>query len=227
MTAIRACLIASVLLVAAGCEDGGAQPVRLYFSMENSAPCEVLEVVVDLGHAGASVTRLSNGSLDCLVSAAMEAEGCTASFTQSHDGKGLLVEIDRCSDVSEGTFFECGFDSVDLSTINASIGASCECADEPNCFLNGSTCYRSPGICASELAVGDDCENCDNDIDDDGDGKVDCRDPKCFYDCGVGLTTVTCTTLSLPTTTHYSTTITFGDVEDVHPDAVLYGPGGP
>jgi hypothetical protein len=227
MSRFRTCLIATAVMLAAGCEDGGGEPTRLYFSMENSAGCEVLEVVVDLGNAGAEIGRLANGSPDCVVSAALAAEGCTATFTDSNDGRGLLVEVRRCLDATEGTFFECVFDRVDLSTINASIGASCECADEPNCHLNGPTCYRSPGICASELSVGDDCENCDNDLDDDGDGRVDCDDPKCFYDCGRGLTTVTCTTMEIVTTTHYSTTITLGEVEDVNPEAVLYGPGGP
>jgi hypothetical protein len=225
---LRAWLVVSFLLVVAGCEDGGGgRAVRLYFGMENSDTCSKLDVTVDLESAAAQVGRLGNGSLDCLLSAALSSQGCEASFTESSDGRGLRVEITECEDVWEGMFFECGFDRVDLSRINASIGASCDCAHEAVCRLNGSTCYRRPGICATEDPSGDGCENCNNDADDDGDGEIDCRDPKCFYDCGVGLTTVTCTTSSLPTTTHYSTTITFGDVEDVHPDAVLYGPGGP
>lgn len=222
----RTCLLASFLLMAAGCEDGGGQPTRLYFGMENSDTCSRLDIVVDLQNAGAQVGRLGNGSLDCALSATLITEGCEASFTESSDGRGLRVEITECEDVWEGAFFECGFDRVDLSTINASINADCDCAHEPNCFLNGPTCYRDPGICATEDPSGDGCEHCDNDVDDDGDNQVDCDDPKCFYDCGVGLTTITCTTSTMVTTTFPPTTTSLLSIEEeTNPGAVLYGDG--
>jgi hypothetical protein len=192
--------MALIALLAAGCEGGGGNPVRLYFGMTNSDACSRLEIFVDLEQGGAEVKRLDDGTLDCLLSPALVGEGCTASFVETDGGGTLSIELGDCDVFRYDALFQCGFDRVDLSTINAAVVASCDCAGSPECELNGPTCYRSPGICMTVSPGGDDCEHCDNNVDDDGDGKVDCDDPKCWYDCGVGLTTVTCPTSTSMTT---------------------------
>jgi hypothetical protein len=126
--------------------------------------------------------------------------GCQASFDQADDGSTLTVTIDNC-EVTEGTLFSCGFRSGDLQALNASTAGACECALEPICHLNGSTCYQTPGICVSENPAADDCEDCGNDLDDDGDGEADCDDGDCFLDCGFGLSTITCSSTTVSTIT--------------------------
>jgi hypothetical protein len=206
MSRMVAGVIAAAVSALVGCNNGGSTPVRLFFGMANSAACEPLEIFVDLDQSGAILVKRGDGSPDCNLDAQLVADGCLATCESANDAE-LTVEITNC-EAWEATLFECGFRNVDLTRLNAAVHAACDCADEAVCYLNGSTCYRTPELCVTQNPAGDDCENCSNHRDDDGDGASDCDDGNCWLDCGVGLTTITCPPSSTLTTTPPSTTLT-------------------
>jgi hypothetical protein len=211
MRSMASLLVASSLLLAA-CENGGSPPVEVHFGMQNMAACDDIHVGIGLGSARSTLVLRPDGSPSCQTGGAPDVAGCTVVFDVSDDGTALGVDITNC-EVTEGDLFSCFFDSVNLPALNASVAGGCECADDAECYLNGATCYRTPGICATLDPTGLGCELCSNDVDDDGDGLEDCDDHDCWYDCGVGLTTVTCpstsgTLNSSTTSTTTSTTIT-------------------
>jgi hypothetical protein len=199
MSRMVAGVIAAAVTALPGCDNGDGTPVRLFFAMANSAACEPLDIFVDLDQSGASLAKRGDGSPDCSLSAQLVAEGCQATFSSANDAE-LTVHVTNC-EAWEATMFECGFRNVDLVQLSAAVHAVCDCADEAVCYLNGSTCYRTPELCVTQNPAGNDCEQCYNDIDDDEDGQVDCDDGNCWLECGVGLTTITCPPSSSSTTT--------------------------
>jgi hypothetical protein len=203
-------LVASSLLLAA-CDNGGTPAVEVHFGMQNMAACNDIDVSIALESARSRLARRPDGSPSCQIGGAPEVAGCTVVFDVSDDGTALGVDITNC-EVTEGDLFSCFFDGVNLAALNASVSGACACVDEPECHLNGATCYERPGICATFNPTGLGCERCSNDVDDDGDGLKDCRDHDCWYNCGVGMTTVTCAPSTSGTlnssTTSSTTTIT-------------------
>ncbi len=194
----------TLFVVVAGCasdDSGTVGTERFYFGTNNIRECEPITVDVDLATAQAVVARLTDGSLDCELNGFLAAYGCTGIFSELDGGGTLRVVIDGCEVPPVSDLFACEFSKGDLSGFVFATSAECDCVGEPLCRYN-AFCDRTPGICASEDADPGACEDCANDIDDDGNGSVDCDDQNCHKeDCGWGLTTITCSTTSTTTTT--------------------------
>ena len=197
-------------LAVVGCDDsddGDDGGVQFFFGTNNIKECMPITVDVDLAAAGAVVAE-SNGVPDCTIDGTLAASGCTAQFTLVNGGNTLEAFIDGCETPLETNLFGCEFTQGDGSVLTSNSTAACDCVGEPICDLN-IYCDPSPAICVSEDADPQSCEDCSNNVDDDGDGDVDCSDQKChIVDCGWGQTTITCSTTSTTTTLFVTTTTT-------------------
>ncbi|HXC51386.1 MAG TPA: hypothetical protein VN634_10915 [Candidatus Limnocylindrales bacterium] len=198
----------SACLLLVSCDDGssggGPPPVRLFFSQNNFGSCESLVTEIDLQDANAVLAHKGDGSPDCAINAALS--DCDVSFTEINDGSTLRVAIADCRIPAIATIFDCSFKKANLVALDEQTHSDCSCNADPVCIFN-STCLELPALCIN-ADPDHDCELCFNDIDDDGNGKVDCADPKCDADCGVGQSTLTCPASSTTTTTTSSSTIT-------------------
>jgi len=205
-----AVLLAAVTITSAGCDNGDeTPPVQIFFGTNNLAPCHSFRVDLDLAVADAVLARLDDGSVDCSLDALLAQHGCRITFDEVDHGSMLQVTIENC-DLENATLFDCFFSKADTQRLNASTQAHCSCSIEPVCYLNGPTCYPDPGICVTEDPSGWGCEDCYNHVDDDGDGDADCRDGNCWLECGVGQTTITCSTTITVTSTTMAPTTTIG-----------------
>lgn len=193
--------------LAAGCHGGGGPAVvREYFGTNNIRECEPIEVDVDLAKAEAVLALRTDGSVDCVLDAALAGDGCDILATVSEDGATLRVSIGACEVPPVANLFHCGFTRGDLSALRSATRGFCTCVGEPACRLN-IYCDPTPGICVNGTPDPGACEDCFNGKDDDGNGNADCWwDQNCHVeDCGYGQSTVTCT---YTTTTSTSTTAT-------------------
>lgn len=176
-----------------GCDDGGRALIRLFFGINGNGNCDRVVVTVDLAAAGAVISRDNTGALECALNAVLENSNCSVEFNE--DGQDLVVVIDDCIIPAVTNLFSCLFEEVDLSEIQAVTSAQCQCST-PGCDGN-------PPVCVGEDPDPTSCEDCDNGIDDDGNGLTDCEDPNCEHDpaCADTTTTTSTTTTSSSTTT--------------------------
>jgi len=197
-------LLLAFLVVVVGCDSDDGDAVgtqRFYFGTNNIRECEPITVDVNLATAQAVVARQPDGSPDCELNGFLAAYGCTGTFNELDGGGTLRVVIDGCEVDPVADLFSCEFSEGDLSGFVFATSAECDCVGEPICRFN-AFCDQTPGICVSDDADPGACEDCSNDVDDDGNGFVDCDDQNCHTEeCGWGLTTITCTTTSTSTTT--------------------------
>ena len=207
-------LLGAVLCLAlVGCDDGdsdgdGNGLLQVYFATNNIKECTPLTVDVNLAAAGANIAHLDDGSLNCGLDGALSSSGCSGAFSLTDGGNTLHAVIDGCAVPLETNLFRCAFVEGDISLLNANTSSVCDCVGEPICHLN-IYCDATPTICVNEDADPHACEDCFNDVDDDGDGDVDCRDDNCHViDCGWGQTTITCTTTTTTTTIFGATSTT-------------------
>ncbi len=196
-----------VCLLLISCDDGdsggGPPPVRLFFSQDNYGSCEGLVTEIDLHDAGSVLAHNSDGSADCAIDAALS--DCDVSFAEINEGATLRVAVTGCEIPAIATIFSCSFKKADVLALDREQHSDCLCDVGPICHFN-STCLEFPSLCINS-DPNKECEMCGNDIDDDGNGQIDCGDSKCDAECGVGQSTVTCPASSSTTTTT-STSIT-------------------
>ena len=224
--ALRSALLFSSLtasaIFSAGCEDGnGSGTQRVYFSMTNYDGCVVAHAGVDLEAANADLARNDDGTVACEISPALAAAGCESDFAEIGNGAQLAVEISGCGINVVQNLFSCDFRHVDISKL------AFEPSEDCGCLTHSSSCYEN-GIC--DLCASDDpnrsgCENCDNNLDDDDDDKIDCSDPDCRFaeSCGFGRTTLSCR-VSTTTTTDTTTSTTAGSSLDIEGPSILTAP---
>ncbi|MBI5504088.1 MAG: hypothetical protein HY899_04770 [Deltaproteobacteria bacterium] len=191
--------IAVLTCLLVGCADGDDPPVTLDFSTTNLDACSWMEVQLQLDSAGAVLEHLDDGSAACTPDPLLL--GCTFEFDEAADKSSLTVSIDECPqhDLGFGALFKCVFRRVDRATLALAVNARCACVDLGDC-PGDEACYGSPAVCVSPAEAPGSCEHCNNDMDDDGNGLVDCDDPICWADCGVGETGTTCPTSTTSTT---------------------------
>lgn len=192
-------LCIGMLLGGCGNGNGGDDaPSQHFVGTVNFGPCDFVTVWIDLEVGRAKVSHRSNGMVDCTPSPLLEARGCTVMFAELDSGRQLVTTIDGCAVPEDSVdLFSCVFDKIDVERLEAATVSSCSCADEPLCFLNGSTCRREPTLCIGKGEEPGACEDCGNGRDDNGDGLVDCSDPDCSWSnyCGAfgpNNSTVTC-----------------------------------
>ncbi|HEY2774174.1 MAG TPA: hypothetical protein VGK20_09005 [Candidatus Binatia bacterium] len=168
---------ASVALIGlASCSGSGGLPaVKFFFGTNGAGACSALTVSVDLD-AASSVTALENdGSPSCDLSATLVALGCQATFTSAvvAGANTLAANISGCSIPDSADVFECRFTAANADQIGPATAASCTCQQDG--------CDRTPPVCVNQDPSPGACEICDNGIDDDGNGLVDCEDPNCRH----------------------------------------------
>ncbi|HYC56712.1 MAG TPA: hypothetical protein VEL28_17410 [Candidatus Binatia bacterium] len=197
----------ALLVLLPGC-NGGDHPaphfVRLFFGTTATGTCSSLTIEVDLEAANAFLARDLGSNPDCSLVEALENSGCEIDIVI--EGDIFRATISGCAIPAFVSAFECFFVSADLSQINAAATAQCTCAS--------ANCDDTPAVCISDEPGAGTCEDCDNGVDDDNDGDVDCQDTQCADtpSCGITSTTDTTTTTdaSSSTTTTTSTTTTVG-----------------
>lgn len=200
-------LLSAFLVVFSGCDGGDSSgPVHVFFGTNNLGECDSIGINLDLLSAGAEVGRLDDGTLDCAIDASLEVMGCVAIFDLLGDGDSLNVDIEGCRVPGTSSLFGCGFTKGDIAALDSVTSSFCDCVGEPACDWN-YFCDDGPSICLSLDGNPSGCEDCFNQIDDDGDGYVDCGDLDCYISaCGYGNSTVTCPN-STSTTVTTTTTI--------------------
>ncbi len=196
--------LAAALAHCGGSGDGGGggNAIRLFFGINGDGSCNSVIVNVDLADADAILARLSSGGPNCSIDALLSTSGCTATFTELGAGDALRVTITGCTIPAVTNLFQCVFTEVDVSDINSESTAQCVCTV--------AGCDGGPPLCIDEDADPRSCEDCDNGVDDDGNGLEDCEDPNCQHSplCGPPSTTTTSTTVATTPSTSGTTTST-------------------
>ena len=181
---------------------GGDDRIRLYFGINNDGDCSAIQFDVDVVDARAVIERNAS-SVDCALNAALAANGCGVDFELRDNGESLRVTISGCTIPSVTNVFLCDFIDADISDLTDETEAICTCRQ--------GSCDTTPPVCISEDIDPGSCEDCDNLVDDDVNGFIDCDDENCEYSplCGGdGTTTTTTVDSSTTTTTSLSTTTT-------------------
>jgi hypothetical protein len=196
-----ALMLAGVL---GGCNNGsgGGGLIRLFFGINGSGNCTSIIVDVNLDDADAVIARDESGDVQCTLNTTLDNAGCDIDF-QELEGGDLRATISGCTIPAVTNLFSCLFEDVDISELQETASAQCSCVTQG--------CDGTPPVCISTDPDPTSCEDCDNGIDDDGNGLEDCEDPNCqnFPGCeGSTTTTVTSTTEFDTTTTTNSTTTT-------------------
>jgi len=163
----------AVVGLLAGCDGGGGDGgvLQAHFAIGGQGSCGSVTVEVDLDEADAVIDRDAFGDVACLLDAALEQQGCDIDFSES---QGVLTAvISGCTVPSAAELFVCGFDEADLTLLQDTAFSQCQC------LVLG--CDDTPSVCVSDGSTFSDCEvlHCDNGLDDDGDGLVDCEDTSC------------------------------------------------
>jgi hypothetical protein len=190
--------------VLGGCNngDGGGALIRLFFGINGQGNCTQVIVDVNLDDANAVIARDEFGDVQCVINTLLDNAGCDITFTEFENGD-LRAVISGCTIPAVSSLFSCFFEDVDISELEDTASAQCSCVT-PGCDEN-------PPICISLDDDPESCEDCDNNIDDDDDGLVDCNDPNCRNapECAITTTTsTTSTTNTIETTTTTNTTST-------------------
>ncbi len=196
-------LALSLGVAVGGCDNGGGSGlIRIFFGIVGDGDCGRVVLTVNLDDAGATIETDESGAANCDLASALALSGCIADFDL--DGGVLTATIDSCTINEISALFSCAFKSgVNIDALDAATTAICECA--------GDDCDENPPVCVDRDLDPLSCEDCDNDIDDDGDGLTDCEDPVCANvpPCNFTSTTLqTTTTVSNTTTTLPPTTTT-------------------
>lgn len=177
-----------------GGDDDGGNSLRLYFGINGEGSCSSVVVHVDLADADAVLARKNDDNPDCTIDVGLANRGCIATYTELNEGEDLRVTIAGCTIPGVTNLFSCLFEDVDLSDLVSESSAQCACA------VPG--CDGTPPLCIDEDVDPRSCEDCDNGIDDDGNGSADCDDPSCEHapECNIS-TTVPSTSITTTTTT--------------------------
>lgn len=189
-------LVVTLAGVLGGCDDNGNALIRLFFGINGSGNCDRVIVTVDLAAANAVISRDNEGALECVLNAQLAAAGCDLNLTE--EGDTLIATIDACSIPAVTGLISCLFETVDISSLQGETSAQCDC--------HSPGCDTHPPVCISPDPDPTACEDCNNGIDDDHNGLVDCDDPNCRYSPYCDHVTTTTTSSSTTSTTESSTT---------------------
>jgi hypothetical protein len=210
----RACaLVALALYTSCNDGDGAPGPVTVHYSMTNYDGCVEEEASLELAAAHSVVARTDTGVPDCTLDERLASRGCTMIVGDVNAGERLTILV-RCGVGDHTPLFSCKFTTIDLAALNDDANISCGClAQQDACYTHG-VC----DLCASETTERTGCEECDEGLDEDGDGEIDCDDTDCelTQECGFGRTTITCSDSTSTSTT--SSTLEFV-LEAVEPEA--------
>jgi hypothetical protein len=199
----HAALLATAVILA-GCDEGSSGGVQsVYFSSSNYQGCATEYVrfrAIEYGE----VLRKDDGNLDCTISPGLADAGCTLELGENDSSDSVLATVDGCRVPNDVNLFSCEFRDPDFFALNTEANVHCGClAYEDSCYVNGIC-----DMCASRDAERGACEDCTNNLDDDGDKRIDCSDRDCEFtdECGFGRSTITCINSTSTTTTSTSTT---------------------
>lgn len=200
--------------VLGGCNNGdgnGSGLIQLFFGINGAGNCNSVVVEVNLDDADAVIARDSEGDLQCELATALDNAGCDIVLTEPGNGV-LRATISGCTIPGVAALFSCLFEDVDISDLQDTSIGQCACVTAPGCD-------NTPPVCISTSPDPTSCEDCDNGIDDDGNGDTDCDDENCSNDPACSNTTtsttsstvtITSTSTTNTTTTSTSTTTTLG-----------------
>lgn len=187
--------------VLGGCNNGGGGGlIRLFFGINGQGSCTSVIVDVNLDDADAVIARDNDGEVQCDLNEDLQDAGCEIDFVEFSNGD-LRAIIDDCTIPAVTNLFSCLFEDVDISELQETASAQCSCTTE--------NCDGTPPVCISLDPDPDSCEDCDNGIDDDGNGLEDCEDPNCenFPGCqGTTTTSTSSTSTTISTTTSTTST---------------------
>ncbi len=200
-----ACAVAAAALLSSCQDETGI--LDAFFGARGMGDCERLTVTIDLDDAGAVLGPAIEGEDDCSLSEILDDAGCTIDADPIDSGR-LRVIVAGCRIDDRAPLFRCGFADGELVAIADHTTAVCDCF--------AGSCDVTPPICVGGDPDLDDCEDCDNGIDDDGNGEEDCEDAACedSGDCNLLTTTTSSSTTfvtepsSTSTTSSTTTTLT-------------------
>jgi len=180
---------------------GGSGGLRLFFGMNGDGNCTSVVVTVDLAGAAAVLARDDQDQPECVLDSDLASDGCDVTFAELNNGDTLRVTINGCTIPESTNLFFCEFTDVDLSELVTETNVQCTCATPG--------CDGTPPICVDEDSDPRTCEDCDNGLDDDGNGQTDCNDPNCenLPPCSGPTTTSSTTSTTTSSTTSTSTTL--------------------
>jgi hypothetical protein len=194
----------ALMLLVASCDGGGSSMLRVHFSItSNHGGCDGADVRLYLDSSDAVLGRNADGTLSCQIAPVLASRGCSLAVDESDDGTWVEFRVD-CPIGTVSDFFYCDFLEANVSSPHLGLVTNCGC-DPTSCHLLGR-CV----VCASVDEDGSTCEHCDNNVDDDGDGDVDCEDSDCDFteECGYGVSTLQCGSMTTTTTSTSLTTST-------------------
>jgi hypothetical protein len=189
-------------LLLAHCDGDGNSTQRVYFSMtSNYDGCAGEEVRLYLDSSDAVLGRNEDGSVSCQLEPALADDSCDLVVREDENGAWFDFWMDDCRISNVANLFYCDFVQVTGTGPNLGLVTSCGCGPT-SCHLLGRC-----SLCASLDPDRSNCENCDNNVDDDGDGRADCEDFDCDFseECGYGATTLLCDSTTTTTTTSSTT----------------------
>jgi hypothetical protein len=196
-------LLLSMLLLP-GCTGDGPSVQRAYFSTNNAYDgCSSIRVSLYLDSSEAVLDRNDDGTINCQIDPARAGDGCRLLVSEQVDEARVDIDIVGCDIDVVSDLFHCDFRQLDASSRDLGVAANCLCTPT-SCHFFGQC-----SLCVSDDASRSTCERCDNDVDDDGDGDMDCWDDDCaFLEECFGCGTTRCYGTSSTTTTTDTTTST-------------------
>jgi hypothetical protein len=190
-------VVSSTMLAAllGSCGGSGEEIPVAYSGKVNGYECSDYYVGLNMTASGAEpATR--RGGVDCQLGPELVGKGCR--FYVDGVGIQFQVVILDCPFELSDVLFRCNFSKAEIAAMNDNAFAGC-------CFNRNSHnayCEALP-VCFTDEESGVTCERCDNGLDEDADGFVDCDDRSCWSaaECQTSTTTTTTTSVSTTTTT--------------------------
>jgi hypothetical protein len=181
----------------------------VFFWARGDGDCERITVTIDMQSADALLAPPVEGRDQCDIYKVLENRGCDFEVETIDDGRLLQVTIDDCRIDERSGLFRCAFSDGELEDIDLHTTAVCDCVD--------ARCDDTPRLCVSSDSEDAACETCNNGVDDDGNGEVDCDDDACSAECATTTTDTSTSTsntfgLSTQPTVSSTTSTTFPDL---------------
>jgi hypothetical protein len=198
--------VATASLLASCKDEGGVLDV--FFWARGDGDCERITITIDMQSADALLAPPVEGRDQCDLYKVLENRGCDFEVETIDDGRLLQVTIDDCEIDERSGLFRCAFSDGEIEDIDLHTTAVCDCVD--------ARCDDTPRLCVSSDSEDAACETCNNGVDDDGNGDVDCEDEACSAECVTTTSSTSTSTsnsvgLSTQPTMSTSTSTTFPD----------------
>ena len=111
-------------LAACGGDGNGGGAVRVFFGANGSGGCDEVVIEVNLEEIDGVLSVDDEGALQCALDELLADDGCDVDFDLAEDGENLTVTITGCEVPAVASLFECFFDDVDTSEIQAATSSS-------------------------------------------------------------------------------------------------------